>query len=46
MNRWLRRTVLLDLNLFLGVTAVADGVAFVIGWIKVRFELTGGKSVQ
>jgi hypothetical protein len=35
MNRGLRRTLLLDLNLFLGVTAVGGGVALLAGWIRI-----------
>jgi hypothetical protein len=42
MKRGLRRTVLLELNLFLGVTAVAGGVALLIGWIKMPLSSLGG----
>jgi hypothetical protein len=43
MNRGLRRTVLLDLNLFLGATAVAGGVGLLTGLIKIPLSsLAGG----
>ena len=42
MNRGMRRTVLLDLNLFLGVTAVAGGVALLTGWIKMPLSSLAG----
>ena len=42
MNRGMRRTVLLDLNLFLGVTAVAGGVALLTGWIKIPLSSLAG----
>jgi hypothetical protein len=42
MNRGMRRTVLLDLNLFLGVTAVAGGVALLTGWIKIPLTSLAG----
>ena len=42
MNRGLIRTVLFDLNLFLGVTAVAGGVALLIGWIKIPLSSLAG----
>jgi hypothetical protein len=42
MNRRLRRTLLLDLNLFLGTTAVAGGVGLLTGLIKIPLSsLTG-----
>lgn len=42
MNRRLRRTLLLDLNLFLGATAVAGGVGLLTGLIKIPLSsLTG-----
>src|ERR1039458_10305125 len=42
MNRGLRRTLLLDLNLFLGFTAVAGGVALLVGWIKIPLSSLAG----
>ncbi|HEY7971490.1 MAG TPA: hypothetical protein VID96_01080, partial [Xanthobacteraceae bacterium] len=42
MNRGLIRTVLFDLNLFLGVTAVAGGVALLVGWIKIPLSSLAG----
>ncbi len=42
MNRGLIRTVLFDVNLFLGVTAVAGGVALLIGWIKIPLSSLAG----
>lgn len=42
MNRGMRRTVLLDLNLFLGVTAIAGGVALLTGWIKMPLSSLAG----
>jgi hypothetical protein len=42
MNRGLLRTLLLDLNLFLGFTAVAGGVALLVGWIKVPLSSLAG----
>jgi hypothetical protein len=42
MNRGLRRTLLLDLNLFLGFTAVAGGVALLVGWINVPVSSLAG----
>lgn len=42
MNRGMPRTVLLDLNLFLGLTAVAGGVALLIGWIKIPLSSLAG----
>ena len=42
MNRGMRRAVLLDLNLFLGVTAVAGGVALLTGWIKMPLSSLAG----
>jgi hypothetical protein len=38
----MRRTVLLDLNLFLGLTAVAGGVALLTGWIKIPLSSLAG----
>jgi hypothetical protein len=42
MDRGLRRTLLLDLNLFLGVTAVGGGVALLAGWISVPLSSLAG----
>jgi hypothetical protein len=42
MNRGFRRTVLLDLNMFLGCTAVAGGVALIVGWIKIPLTSLAG----
>jgi hypothetical protein len=42
MNRGLLRTLLLDLNLFLGFTAVAGGVALLVGRIKVPLSSLAG----
>ena len=42
MNRGSRRTLLLDLNLFLGFTAVAGGVALLVGWIKIPLSSLAG----
>ncbi len=42
MNRGLIRTVLFDLNLFLGVTAVAGGFALLVGWIKIPLSSLAG----
>ena len=42
MNRGMRRAVLLDLNLFLGLTAVAGGVALLIGWINFPLSSLAG----
>jgi hypothetical protein len=42
MNRGLLRTLLLDLNLFLGFTAVAGGVALLVGWIKIPLSSLAG----
>ena len=42
MNRGFRRTLLLDLNMFLGCTAVAGGVALIVGWIKIPLSSLAG----
>ena len=42
MNRGLRRTLLIDLILFLGLSAVAGGVALLAGWIRVPLSSLAG----
>jgi hypothetical protein len=42
MNRRLPYVLLFDLNLFLGLTAVAGGIALLVGWINVPLSLLAG----
>ena len=42
MSRKLAYTLLFDLNLFLGITAVAGGIALLMAWIKLPLSSLAG----